>query len=1151
MKRFAVVVLVFALACRALAQPAGEWTSRVTYRGQPVAGAKAALTSITYPIPGEPKYAEPVFATTDDKGEMRFPRDAEAASGGHACLLIRDKTGRGGYATLFGESQRYSPAIELHENAELAGRVTDAEGKPIRDLKLKLVALGPDNLARFGGRPVSYAATADWFWDGFAPKFTADGSFTLTGVPAGHSVAVQFEAAGFGAGRFWVFPGNTMAVALRKAGAIRLRFRIAGNAKPGDISVSVTRTGRDLLEATATGTAKAATDLTLANLPPGDYRVSFPYTGPAALFPKPAGTVTVKPGETAEMSTALEPAARLTAKMVDSNTGKGVAGAKLSLSITQAAGGWVGNVKADAAGKIDVLVPPGMISITPMTIAGYTPRKVANNPFNTFSTEPLPVAPGQTRDFGSFALVKTVDVTGIVVDEDDKPVARARVEAGYSGTNSAAGTTTATDGTFVLKGANPEGGVFGITAHKGDLITAAPVAVDAGKLNGVVRVVVSAKYGARVRVRAVDRAGKPIAGVGIELAHSVSYLSRGAGITGSGTGRKVGATDAAGRFESVVLQAGDQYSITLSAPGYRGANAPDWMAKPGETHDYGDVVLTRSELPVSGTVTDLTGIPVAGATVFNNADGPRPTTTKTDGAGRFTLTGLHEGPAFLSVRADGFRLVSVAASPGGPALAVTLRRTSESPAAPPGISDQHKAATEKLTRHLLETMWANRVAAGDDGKLVIRAMAKFDPPTARKWRDEEKTRTNGTINLTSEIETADRERTLLKTAKEDPDEAVALLRPVTGVEGFRSVCALARQLIADSPDKSLRIAEEAVARARGLDEDQRTRTLAQAGELVWLAGKKDAGRKLIEQAAALAEPLGYADLDGYRRGMVACRVALYDPAECRKMIDPIKEAREFNRYLAQACSRLAESDLPLARKWLADFRPDNSFAKHTAGALVAYRVVRTNPDDAIAVAQSIEDRTIRATTLAGLALRLRDRDKAVRLIDAAMDGIVADPTGYYNGGGSGTAALVLYRAKQIGHPDLACLRDKVLAARPASRDGAFSRANGPDVTDAVALALTDPTTARDLLATRLLPGDLTALENLRNREPLLALALADPAAALRPVDELIGNAVARKKGYQYTGLDKLASVLCWPDRVGGVAESALRAGWFLGDFEEE
>src|SRR5439155_13302523 len=157
-----------------------------------------------------------------------------------------------------------------------------------------------------------------------------------------------------------------------------------------------------------------------------------------------------------------------------------------------------------------------------------------------------------------------------------------------------------------------------------------------------------------------------------------------------------------------------------------------------------------------------------------------------------------------------------------------------------------------------------------------------------------------------------REQNLLKTAKDDPDEAIALLKPVANMEGFRAVCTLSGQLLADSPPQALRVAEEAVARARGMEEGERAWALAQAGELVYRAGKKEAGRKLIEEAANLAAPLGFADLDGYRRGMVAIRVALFDPAACRKMIDPMKGASDFNRWLAQACGRAAEHDLPTA-----------------------------------------------------------------------------------------------------------------------------------------------------------------------------------------------------------------------------------------------
>ena len=85
-----------------------------------------------------------------------------------------------------------------------------------------------------------------------------------------------------------------------------------------------------------------------------------------------------------------------------------------------------------------------------------------------------------------------------------------------------------------------------------------------------------------------------------------------------------------------------------------------------------------------------------------------------------------------------------------------------------------------------------------------------------------------------------------------------------------------------------------MARARGLEEAERSSGLAQAGELVFRSGKTDAGRKLIEEASRLVSQLGSSELDGYRRGMVACRVALYDLAKCRAMIDPMKEAHRIS-----------------------------------------------------------------------------------------------------------------------------------------------------------------------------------------------------------------------------------------------------------------
>lgn len=1092
-----------------------------------------------------------VFTTTDGKGEARFSRPA-GLSDVAGRVLVRDAAGHGGYGGLYGEETRYPPVIELLDNTELTGRVTDAGGNPVPGLALKPVALGPESFARFGGRLIALADTPDWFWAAFPPKVAADGSFTLRGVPTGSSVAVRFEAPGFGSGRCWVVPGKSAAVTLQRAGAIRMHFTAPADARPGNIQVTVTRTATaDYLEATANGTAARGADLTLAGLPPGAYRVAFPYTGPAALFPKAIGAVTVRPGETAEVTTPLEPAARVTARLIDSMTGKGVAGAKLSAEVTRGPEDKVSVPAApsDAEGKVALLVPAGMVQVTPAAAEGYAVVKFSDNPFNGYATDAVPVSPGKSHDFGTFALVRTVDLAGVVVDEGGKPVVGAKVETGYSGTNFYRGKPIVSDahGRFVIAGMDPGGGAFGVTGRKENAITAAPVAVDPAKPDGSIRVVVSERFAARVRIRAVDRAGRPVAGASVELAHSVTYLAHGSGTIGDGGAGKVASTSAEGRYESDVLQAVATYGITLSAPGYRTVTTPDWAAVAGETHDYGNVVLTRADLAVTGTVTDPDGKPVAGATVFDHADGPSPVATITDAAGRFTLAGLYEGPVILAVRATGFRLAAISAEAGGAPVAVHLLRLTDPPAPPPVISPAHKEATANLTRHLLEAMWANRVAANDDGKLVSRSMATFDPPTARKWRDEEKARTGGKVDLTAEIEAAGRDKALLVTAKDDPDEAVALLKESGGREGFQAVCRLAGQLLPDAPSQALRVAEEAVALARGMSEGDRPWALAQAGELAYLAGRKDAGRKLIEEAAKLVEPLGFSGMDGYNRGMVASRLARFDPARCRAMIDPIQDAGSFNRYVALACPRAAEADLPLARKWFADFRPGSSFDRAAARQWVAFHLARSNPDKAVAIAEGIEDRTTRALTLAGLATRVEDKARAVKLIDVAMDRIVADPTGYSDGADR-AAALVLYRAKQIGHPDLAVLRDKVLAARPAADTGPFAGANGPAAKAALALALTDPDTARTLLARTVTAKDLPYPTIWWNREPALALALADPAAAGPVVDRLVAVVAKQKRGYEYGGLDRLAQTLADPDHV---PKNGVQYGEFLGEFQEE
>src|SRR5205823_2693503 len=106
--------------------------------------------------------------------------------------------------------------------------------------------------------------------------------------------------------------------------------------------------------------------------------------------------------------------------------------------------------------------------------------------------------------------------------------------------------------------------------------------------------------------------------------------------------------------------------------------------------------------------------------------------------------------------------------------------------------------------------------------------------------------------------------------------------------------------------------------------------------------------------------------------------------------------------------------------------------------------------------------------------------------------IVDDPSGFNNHGqGGGTAAVLLSYAKRINHPDLAGLRDRVLAARTPPSDHPFRDQIDPNVKVAEALALTDPDTARRMLDKVLPPAERIKVDLPQLANVMIAVALCD------------------------------------------------------------
>jgi hypothetical protein len=258
-------------------------------------------------------------------------------------------------------------------------------------------------------------------------------------------------------------------------------------------------------------------------------------------------------------------------------------------------------------------------------------------------------------------------------------------------------------------------------------------------------------------------------------------------------------------------------------------------------------------------------------------------------------------------------------------------------------------------------------------------------------------------------------------------------------------------------------------------------------------------------------------------------------------LNRLKDPSDFNRFLFATAARLAASDFEKAKLLLTRFKPDSSFYSQTVRLRVAYAIAKEKPDEAVKLVDGVKEGPYRFQGYMRLAeiLGPTDHERAVRLIDTAFDLLDRSPEifrGWSNFGGSaGVAAVGVVQAKEIGYPDLAGLVARTLALRPIGAN-AWS-ADGREenlVNIAAALALVDPATARQVLATVAPPDEFVQRAMSQRRDWLFALALADPGRAMKLVDKLIEWAKSRRDGgnaLSGTGLVEICSILTDPDRL--------------------
>ncbi len=829
-------------------------------------------------------------------------------------------------------------------------------------------------------------------------------------------------------------------------------------------------------------------------------------------------------------------------RILNRQTKKGVAG--LSLYVVSAGDDrrryrpWI-SVRTDAEGRFSAYVQQGQIAVRFIELLeGYVSSRLESE-----LVKPVKVAGGAEHTFPDIVLEPAVAVEGIVVDESGQPVpgVQVRTSEDVAGRFGKERLMTDVQGGFVLRDLGMDD-VIALRARSDKAVTDGGVLLNVADQKGPIRLVLSEKAACQVKGRVTDNRGKPVAGATVRL----SWHYRGVGRhsqSGYGTRLETLKTDADGRFHSGVLWPGDTYRAQVTAAGHGESESIQVIGKAGETHDLGVVLLSRTNAQISGRVVDEAGQPLAGVNVFNRTDAPEPLETTTDKTGRFNLSGLFDGPAFVFARKEGYRFTMTRAETGPAELRIVLLKAG---AIPPAVPDPARAkkrldAERKLLRHLFDkVLGLSETATGGYKRSVFECLAHSDPARAQKWLDSERAAGGGL-----EVKDAPRYlRTLRKAqaeqaASSDVDEAISLLSDLNAEDACTTLRKMAERFQGKEAARGLRFAEEAVVKARALPLPNRVWELARTGDLVVRLGSQKTGKNLLNEATGLADKLGTVGMQEYARGEAARFLAPYDLPQARLLLRPIEDnTSAYNRWLSEVAGQLARTDPKAALALVNELKEDRSTVREVTRLRIARQTAARDPAEAARIAAAIPDVRYRAEALVHVATAVagRDRKLAWSLIDQALALYLDQPEPFRSWSGYGGRAVFASwtagQAHALGYPDPAGAVARALACQMSGRE-AYSPAHVLEnrVRMAKVLALVDPSAARQLLervvAQQTVLG--TGYSGFEKQDWLLARCLADPERGPALVDEAIAKLNPKENmAFYYSGLMQLAQVLSAP-----------------------
>jgi protocatechuate 3,4-dioxygenase beta subunit len=970
-------------------------------------------------------------------------------------------------------------------------------------------------------------------------KTDGKGGFVLQSIPAQGGVTARLRAAGFGSPWISFDSGQPVSIRLERAGSVAgaLTGTVDKKAAAG-VKLTIRRqlpprpSDRDLFELIYFGDAMSQPDGTFRfeQVPPGRYVIHPAVDETLPYYAEPTVEFEVKPGSAITgLSIPLRPAVPVRGRVLDKDSGAGIQDVSVMLSCVDERGRfrYGTSVKTGKDGRYTAYIKPGKITV----------RAVLQGYFSAQGREGSPtVDAGKPVDYPDLKLVRAATLTGVVVDENGKPLPGASVYRVTPNGRTGPSISITTDGAgrFVFADLDPLENAP-LRARTGTAVTAATTLITPENLAKPVRLVLSPTNASRLRGMVVDQGGQPVGGASVTVQWHFDLQSRRQPGISTSAWLEKHQSDAMGRFETTALWPGETYRVSVSAEGYGKVESTQVQAKAGQVHDLHNLVLQRTGGIVQGKIVDSKGLPIPGVLVFNNGDGPQPVQTRSDAAGRFRLEDLYQGGVFLCARKKGYRFTAKRAVMDGNEVTIRLLRTEEpitQPEArpkPPSFEEQRQVA-----RKLLEKLWALPMQIKGTGlRTLLESMTRVDPEVAQRWAKEAGPRFENIVRTTLAEQVAET----------DADEALTLLAPVDNISAYYALKGLIERCTKTNATKALRFAEEAVVRARTLDQPRRTWSLAEIGSLVRQLGKEEAGRKLIGEAADMADKLGTRDYQALARGMVAQALAPYDLERAQALLKPLTDPNDKIRFATMVATATMKDDPSLPPR---------------VRMQIAYRLGATDPAAAVRIVDSIQgDAKTQAEAFAWVAVAVAPRDEklAYSLIDRSLAVYVDEAKAFQSwsnyGAPSVFAARVAGLARKIGYPDRDSVIARVLAVRQTNRYESPARVTESHLATALILALSDPTTAKQILRA-IEPRNAvigTGYSSIRRNFWLPAWALADLPHAVELFDrELAGLQKKDTINLQDNGMAGMIEILTIPPPER--ARHLLRyygAFWFPGE----